>query len=353
MSAPTLRRPEERRRRRGPRVLTLVSLLAGAFGVGLFVHFFRTTNVLATLGGLPPTLLLMIPVIGISYGMGTLSWRRAFPKNDGSPRPPFIPLYTIRLAGEAINNALASAYVAGEPVKGILVTRYGTSPACGLASALTGKTTFILGEVFFLMIGVGFAVALFEGHGPVVRMLLAVSALGLLVAVMAILVQQRRLVGRGTRILKALRLGPERLWRRAVANADAIDTAVGYTYRHQRRDVVVSVLWATAGWLFGTVEVWAFLRVATPVENALAVAVVLEAGIAVAKGLSFFIPGSIGAQEGGIVWLFHAVGAGTEAGLAYAVFRRFRELVWVALGFVALGWYVRRAPAPATGTAGS
>ena len=77
----------------------------------------------------------------------------------------------------------------------------------------------------------------------------------------------------------------------------------------------------------------------------------LEAGVAVTKGLSFFVPASIGVEEGGIVWLFRAVGLDPDAGAAYAVYRRFRELVWIALGFLALWWHLRRGGPAAESTA--
>jgi uncharacterized membrane protein YbhN (UPF0104 family) len=108
-------------------------------------------------------------------------------------------------------------------------------------------------------------------------------------------------------------------------------------------DFALSTAWALAGWILGAAEVAAFLAVATPVEQPILLGLVVEAGIGVVKIMSFFIPGSIGAQEGGIVWLFTAIGAPRETGLAYAVFRRVRELVWIGIGFGCLGWSVRRA----------
>jgi uncharacterized membrane protein YbhN (UPF0104 family) len=115
-----------------------------------------------------------------------------------------------------------------------------------------------------------------------------------------------------------------------------VDDAVRRYYGNQRLDFLVSTLFGFLGWLVGAGELWIFLTVVTPVANPLPMALVLEAGIAVVKGASFFIPGSIGVQEGGIASLFQVTGVGLEAGVAYALFRRARELFWIGLGFAAL-----------------
>ncbi len=88
-------------------------------------------------------------------------------------------------------------------------------------------------------------------------------------------------------------------------------------------------------------ELWVFLSLMTDVEHPILLALVLEAGISVAKGASFFVPGSVGVQEGGISWLFDLTGIGLELGLAYAVVRRVRELLWIGAGFALLAWYLR------------
>jgi hypothetical protein len=333
------------------RIATLASWLAGLVGIGLFVWLFASTDVLADLGRLPPALWGVVPLIAIPMSLGVMSFGRSIPLGSGSRLPPFRALFTIRLAGEAINNGLASAYVAGEPVKGLLAVPYGVKPTSGLASAMIGKTTFTAGEILFLLVGMGVAAALFGGSAPVVTMLVTVTAGGLAVVVLGVVVQQKRLLGRGLRLLQAVRLGPRALWDRALPGADAIDAEIRDYYRNQRRDFVAATLWAAGGWLLGSVELYLFLSFTTEVANPLALAVALEAGVAVVKGLSFFVPASIGAQEGGIVWLFSATGLSADAGITYAVFRRFREVCWIGLGFLALGWHLRRARTPRSGDA--
>jgi uncharacterized membrane protein YbhN (UPF0104 family) len=55
------------------------------------------------------------------------------------------------------------------------------------------------------------------------------------------------------------------------------------------------------------------------------------------KGGTFFIPGSLGAQEGGNLLLLQAFGYSDVTGLTFALLRRVRELVWIGIGLLCLG----------------
>jgi uncharacterized protein (TIRG00374 family) len=315
--------------------------LAGLF---VFARVFAEYDVAGALLRLPAALLLLVPLMGVRMVLGALSWKWSFPRLEGSRPLPWRHLFWIRLAGEAVNNGLVSAYVAGEPVKGLLAARYGPRPRAALASALTGKTLHTLGEALFVIVGAGVAAGL-AGTASLARWMVAAGAVATALLLLVLLLQRRRLLGRGLRILKALRLGPRRFLDRALPAADAVDGAIHAYYRDQPLDVARALLFGFLDWAFGVVEVWAFLAVATPVEDPFLLAVVIEAAIDVVKGLSFFVPGSLGAQEGGITWLFAVLGPGVTAGGAYAVLRRLREAVWIGLGLAALSWYLRR---PAT-----
>lgn len=324
------------------RPTTVLGWLAAAAGLYVFAGLFRTPDLIEQFRALPLALLACFPLMGLPALLGTLSWARAFPAAPDSRVPGLGRLYWLRLAGESINNGLASAYVAGEPVKGLLAARYGASTTCGLASGVIGKTTLTLGEVLYLFLALGVAARVLGTDDPLVAGLLGASGLGLVLVVLAIQLQRRRIVGRGARLLLGLRLGSRRIWTRALPGADAIDAAISGYYAGQRRDLAISIAWGAGGWLAGALELWLFLTLATPAENPLALAIVLEAAILITKGLGLFVPGSLGVQEGGIVWLFVALGLGKPAGVTYAVLRRSREVLWILLGFALLASHLRR-----------
>ena len=54
------------------------------------------------------------------------------------------------------------------------------------------------------------------------------------------------------------------------------------------------------------------------------------------KGSTFFIPGSLGAQDGGNLLLLKAFGYSDVTGITFALLRRFREMVWIGIGLLCL-----------------
>ena len=66
-------------------------------------------------------------------------------------------------------------------------------------------------------------------------------------------------------------------------------------------------------------------------------AVLIETAAQLARAGAFFIPGSLGAVEGIMVLVYDAMTGSAALGLAVALIRRGRELLWIAWGFW-LGW---------------
>ena len=54
------------------------------------------------------------------------------------------------------------------------------------------------------------------------------------------------------------------------------------------------------------------------------------------KSTAFFIPGSLGAQDGGNMLLLSIFGYSDVTGITFALLRRFRELVWIGIGLLCL-----------------
>ncbi|HLA62138.1 MAG TPA: hypothetical protein VK626_07830, partial [Nitrospiraceae bacterium] len=50
----------------------------------------------------------------------------------------------------------------------------------------------------------------------------------------------------------------------------------------------------------------------------------------------FFIPGSLGAQDLGNLFLLKDFGYSEVAGVTFALLRRFREMVWIGMGLLCI-----------------
>ncbi len=61
-------------------------------------------------------------------------------------------------------------------------------------------------------------------------------------------------------------------------------------------------------------------------------AYVIESLSSVARGITSFIPGSVGGQEGGIIAIFVSLKLSAGVALTYGILRRFRELMFIGIG---------------------
>ena len=108
--------------------------------------------------------------------------------------------------------------------------------------------------------------------------------------------------------------------------------------------MVKAIVLAFLGWILGLVELYAILYfLGFPVS--FSELWVMEALGQLVKIGSFMIPLRLGAQEGGLILIFTALGYPANLGLAVSLVARMNELIWVGLG-LALATRHQRAAGP-------
>jgi uncharacterized protein (TIRG00374 family) len=98
-----------------------------------------------------------------------------------------------------------------------------------------------------------------------------------------------------------------------------------------RVEITAAFLWHFTGWVVFSIEVWAAFW-ALGVPTGFLKAFLVQALLQAITSVSFFIPGSLGAQEGGLVLLMKHLGFSPETGIALSLFKRVRQLVWAPMG---------------------
>ncbi len=97
-----------------------------------------------------------------------------------------------------------------------------------------------------------------------------------------------------------------------------------------------NVLLTLANWVLGAVELYLiFWFFDNPISMAEAWSI--EAVVELVRAGAFFIPAGIGAQEGALVLIVAPITGQPPLGLAVALVRRLREIVWIVWGGV-IGW---------------
>jgi uncharacterized protein (TIRG00374 family) len=319
-----------------PRLKQAIRIILLLLGLAVFGWFVREVDPrqiwveLRQLGGLAP--LVLAPYLAV-YLTDTLGWRFAFGK-DFPGALPYLALFRIRWMGEAVSNVTPTAQLGGEAVKVYLLGKRGFSTLQATASVVVGKTIQFSAQVVFLTCGAVASLSLFE-DSPSVRQGIAIVMVLCAGSVASLFwLQQRGLFGSIIALLSRLRIRLKR-FEAQIENLRSVDQRIIEYYRDERSHFAASLCFYFGGWMLDTLEILlvAYLM-GVPLDWTQALAI--EAFIGVAKGFGSVAPGSIGIQETGIVLLCRLAGASDTFGVAYAVVRRARELIYAGLGWLML-----------------
>lgn len=274
----------------------------------------------------PSVLMYVLEAYGWRVTLGT--WSRVI---------PFWRLLAIRTAGEVVNMTTPTAYVGGEPLKAYLLKRYGVPMVDGLASVVIAKTTMTSAQIAFILMGLASGFWLLGADGsPGQTIATALLSVGLLAFGVGgfVLVQRRGIFTWLLEMINTIGLSIRFLESRREKLLELDRTIAGF-YVQNRAGFLLSTGLFFLGWLAEALEVFVILYCLDAPVTVLASLSIGGLSVFI-KGGTFFIPGSLGAQDAGNLLLVTAFGYSEVTGITFALLRRFRELVWIALGLACL-----------------
>lgn len=283
------------------------------------------------LGGMAAVML----VYACYFGAEVVSWHFALPAVPFTPRW-MSRMFVVRMIGEAYNNITPTASLGGEPIKAwLLKVNWGIPLRDSGASLVIAKTATVFTLVPFVAVGV--FMLLQHPQFSATHKVIAVAGLGviLLFAVVFFLMQRLRLS-----TFVARRLGDTRFGQRlasVIAAAEDIDSQFAEFYGKRRARLAWSVVFAMANWILGVVEVWLILQlIGAPAS--FGEVWMIECMVQLVRMVTFFIPAGIGTQEGAFLVGFGALTGVPSVGVATALIRRARDLIWIgaSLGLASL-----------------
>ncbi|MBA2352970.1 MAG: flippase-like domain-containing protein [Burkholderiales bacterium] len=320
------------------RYLKLVFLTLGLLLLGLVVRDLNVDEVFAQIAevgviGMTFVVLFYAPV----FAADAAGWQLILTSVPRDLRW-LARLFNIRLAGEAFNTVTPLGSMGGEPLKALLLkSRYGIGYRESSVSLILAKTIILIALVLFLTIGF----LLLLPSGRVSSAYKFIAGAGLIALTLSIagcfVIQRLRLSSRlGSwlgRIFGARVTG--RLQRLILLIHDIDERLVHFYTEHRARSVAAFLL-ALLSWIGGVIEVYVVMwLLGYPVT--FNEAWIIEALVQLVRAGTFFIPASIGAQEGTLVMVCSAMTGNPAVGLALSVIRRVREVVWIAAG-IAVWW---------------
>lgn len=324
--------------------LRLLLVLVGTVTLSILVWHIGPSRIWEAAGQVGPLglLLVLLPSLAM-YVLEAYGWKLTLGAHAGTVS--FLRLLAVRTAGEVVNMTTPTAYVGGEPLKAYLLKRDGIPFVDGLASVILAKTVMTIAQVLFILSGIVLAFWLVGHERSVVQLAVAsiVSAGLLIFGVMGLIIVQRW--GLFTGVLGILRRANVRLayLEAREQKLSELDRTILNFYAKDRERFFLSTGCFLFGWLSEAAEVWVMLAL-------LGQSVTVGASVAIGglssliKGGTFFIPGSLGAQDGGNLLLVSAFGYSDVAGITFALLRRFREIVWILIGLGCLALLGGRPP---------
>ncbi len=317
-------------------MLKLALLVAGLFAIVLIVWNVGPERIYEAAAQLGPVALIVLLIPStIMYLIEAYGWKATL--GPSAKEIPFWRVLAIKTAGEVVNLTTPAGYIGGEPLKAYLLTKHHVPMVEGVASVVIAKTTKTIAEVLFILLGITLAFWRVDSDGSLGQtVVMALGSVAVLFFVTSSLVFAQR-QGFFTWLLEFTRkIGLKISFLEArEEKIRTLDRMILDYYRHNRRAVYSSTGLFFLSWMAEALEVYVIIWYLGGPATVLS-AISINALSVFIKGGSFFIPGSLGAQDVGNFLLLKDFGYSDVASVTFALVRRYRELVWIVIGLVCL-----------------
>lgn len=317
--------------------LLMIASVAALFG--LLIYRLGYHRILRELGSIGWGLALIVALEVALSAICAVGWWFTFPRHTRGGC--LARLFFVRLAGSALNQITPGASMGGEPVKVLLLR--GRFPATlTTASIMCTMLAESLARCLFIMLGLLLALRSVRlGLLPLDSLAAGFALTASAVAAFMVL-QIKGFVGPAARVLDRLRhLGG---WVVRIEHAlRMVELHLRELYSNRFLDFAASVALNLAALAVGVVQVWLLIGWLGIGRN-WALALAIETLSVLINFVFFFVPGSLGVQEGGKMLIFAALGFPVSAGLTLGIAFRLAALATVAAGLLALPFLRVRQP---------
>jgi hypothetical protein len=333
---PALAPPKPGPGKRLLRVLVVV-LSAALFVRVLWMADLRSVGrLLADVG--PLGLLAVVPY-GLAVTVDTAGWA-AILRRGLEARVATWRLLRLRLSTEAVQLSFPGGPILAEGLKVWFLSRqFGVAVPEGSASLAVKKALQVGTEgVYLLTAAVVAGSALPEGSGLRAALFLLGMLATLVSAGMVAVLLSGRVAERLWGLLRRVPMARVQSWMiaREVAFMDT-DQHVRAALQSHAPGLVVAFLWILAGWFAEALETWVLLKL-LGMDLSFAAVLAFEPVVSFARSAAFFIPAGLGVQDAGYMAFLQraAIPDAVNKAAAFVLLKRFKEVVWIAIGWILL-----------------
>jgi glycosyltransferase 2 family protein len=282
----------------------------------------------------------VLVVYGVSFSLDTVAWQYTLPSAAINSHW-FCQLWKLRAVGAAFGKMLPFSAFGGAPIKSfILKKHYNVGYREGAASIILVESTHLISMILFMASGV--FLILFDSNLPQRYSTFSAISLGALaVGIFGFyLVQRFKITSIAGGWLSQRSLG--RRLEKFIKHIQEFDERLVQFYTKKRANFYRALGLNLLVWYLGVLEVYVILYfLGHPVS--LTEAIMLETLVELVRAGTFFIPATLGTQEAAFLLATGAITGQPALGVATALMRRVREIIWLVLGF-AIGWQYSAKP---------
>ena len=263
---------------------------------------------------------LAVPVF-----LDAIAWWELFSKSE---RLSLCQLLWMRWIGESVSTLVPSAAVGGDMVRARLAAINGAPLPVAASTVLVDLTLGVFAQAAFTVLGVVLLVGA-TGQKNFVRPTLIGTLIGVVGVVGFYFVQRLGMFRFLAKIIARLANSPE--WHSLVESGETLDRTVRTLYA-RRRALLMCCAWTSISLIGGSGEIWIALY-ALDLHATFVNAVILQSMVLTIRSAAFAVPGGLGVQEGGYLFVGNLLGIPGDAAFALSLIARVREL---ALGIPGL-----------------
>jgi putative membrane protein len=301
--------------------LKLTFYLLGFAGAALFTGLLIREGAARVMQALVTPEWVILGIVAyhsIPLFVDAIAWWVLFPKAE---RIPLVQLFWMRWIGESVSTLVPSAAVGGDIVRARLAAFKGAPVATAAATVIVDLTLGIFLTAGFTILGLLLLV-----HATGKTSFVRPTMLGLVIALFAFggfyIAQRKGMFGFVGRVI--YRLAGSTEWQSLGTRGETLDETVRSLYG-RRRGLVGCCVWTIISFLSAAGEIWIALY-GMDLPASFANAIIFQSTAFTIRSAAFAVPGGLGVQEGGYVFVGSLLGIPGDSAFALSLIMRLREL---------------------------
>jgi uncharacterized protein (TIRG00374 family) len=273
----------------------------------------------------------IVGVYGFVYVLNTIAWRLTMIE---SPRLSFPRAFAINVAAFAMNYMTPFASIGGEPFKIVAASQW-MGARNATASVLNFRLVHMQAHLLVFLTGVALAFVLLPPGAIATSVLVLMAVILLILAALLFALHREGVVERLFDLLERLPLVSRLAKRLQSRRAALVEVDRQLTAFHSSNPARYygALAFEYGARVFSMFEFFIIARaVGHPVS--FGTAFLIGGFSSLVVNLFFFMPFNVGSKEGGLYFIFSALGLPARLGVAAAVLSRLRELSWIGIGLL-------------------